>query len=252
MEQRILVAADNTVLRADLTEYLGCHCYEVLAAEDGLATFETALCEMPDLIILAFELPEMESLEVCRLLRQASMTITTPLIILSARGEELDKVVGLELGADDYLTQPFSKRELLARVRALLRQRRICYSAATSPGQESSRTISVSERDLVAGSLRIDLMRHCVTYREREVTLRSQDFDLLTCLVRHPGTVLTRPQLIEHIGGKERITQIRTIDNNILRLRRKLEQDPTHPRLIETVRGIGYRFLAEEASCWPG
>src|SRR5437667_5183833 len=184
-------------------------------------------------------LPEMDGLEVCRQLRRESSTATTPIMMLTAKGDEIDRVVGLEVGADDYVTKPFGRRELLARVRALLR--RADYPSVTEERQSSSQENGVEvqfsrKKELVAGPLRIDLASRWVNCRGQDLELQPKQFDLLTYLVRNRGTVLTRDQLLHNVWGYDYAGDTRTVDVHIRWLREKLEEDPANPKLIKTVR----------------
>jgi two-component system alkaline phosphatase synthesis response regulator PhoP len=190
-------------------------------------------------------LPGIDGLEVCRQLRREDDTAMVPIIMLTAKSDEIDKVVGLEVGADDYVTKPFGRRELLARVRALLR--RADYPSATEehlPSQDSaveSQPVS-RNKELVAGPLRIDLASRWVNCRGQDLELQPKQFDLLTYLVRNRGTVLTRDQLLHNVWGYDYAGDTRTVDVHIRWLREKLEEDPANPKLIQTVRGVGYVF----------
>ncbi|MBV9021799.1 MAG: response regulator transcription factor, partial [Ktedonobacteraceae bacterium] len=193
--------------------------------------------------ILDIMLPEMDGLEVCRQLRRQDSTATVPIMVLTAKSEEIDKVVGLEIGADDYVTKPFGRRELLARVRALLR--RADYPSAGeehAATQESSQEVQRSTRELVAGPLRIDLAGRRVNCRGQDMELQPKQFDLLTYLVRNRGTVLTRDQLLHNVWGYDYAGDTRTVDVHVRWLREKLEEDAANPKLIQTVRGVGYCF----------
>ena len=245
MGRKILVVDDEAVLVETIAYNLEQAGYQVLTAADGASALEVAQREAPDLIILDIMLPEMDGLEVCRQLRREGNTATTPIIMLTARGDEIDKVVGLEVGADDYVTKPFGRRELLARVRALLR--RSDYPAAqaerdaqTLPGDASPS--GRTGRELLAGPLRIDLAGRRVHCRGKELELQPKQFDLLTYLARNRGTVLTRDQLLQNVWGYDYVGDTRTVDVHVRWLREKLEEDPANPKLIQTVRGVGYCF----------
>jgi two-component system alkaline phosphatase synthesis response regulator PhoP len=188
-------------------------------------------------------LPGVDGLEVCRQLRREDNTATVPIIMLTAKSDEIDKVVGLEVGADDYVTKPFGRRELLARVRALLR--RADYPSNTeerlsSPESDVESPPVSRNRELVAGPLRIDLASRQVNCRGQDLELQPKQFDLLTYLVRNRGTVLTRDQLLHNVWGYDYAGDTRTVDVHIRWLREKLEADPANPKLIQTVRGVGY------------
>ncbi len=240
--RKILVIDDESVLVETIAYNLEQAGYQVITAGDGTSALQAAYRELPDLIILDIMLPEMDGLEVCRQLRRESSTATTPIMMLTAKGDEIDKVVGLEVGADDYVTKPFGRRELLARVRALLR--RIDYAPldAEKPAQEATNETSRANRELVAGPLRIDLAGRRVNCRGQEMELQPKQFELLTYLVRNRGTVLTRDQLLHNVWGYDYAGDTRTVDVHVRWLREKLEEDPANPRLIQTVRGVGYCF----------
>src|SRR5713226_3443341 len=222
--RRILVVDDEPVLVETIAYNLEQAGYQVTTAADGSSALEAARSETPDLIILDIMLPEMDGLEVCRQLRRESNTSTTPIMMLTAKGDEIDKVVGLEVGADDYVTKPFGRRELLARVRALLRRADYVPPAAEKSAQEASSEVPR------------------VNCRGQELELQPKQFDLLTYLVRNRGTVLTRDQLLHNVWGYDYAGDTRTVDVHVRWLREKLEEDPANPRLIQTVRGVGYCF----------
>ena len=191
---------------------------------EALAEINRAL---PDLILLDWMLPLMSGIEVCRQIRRQTATANLPIIMLTARGEEADRVRGLELGADDYVTKPFSLRELLARVRAVLRR----------PGPRQK------FEELAFGDVRVHPRGRRVTRAGHEVRLTRKEYDLLVYLAAHPGDVVTRERLLDEVWGYERFPTTRTVDTHVLRLRRKLEADPDRPQFIHTVHGQGYRFV---------
>jgi len=241
--RKILVVDDEAVLVETIAYNLEQAGYRVVTAADGRSALDAARSEMPDLIILDIMLPGMDGLEVCRQLRRESGTATTPIVMLTAKDDEIDKVVGLEVGADDYVTKPFGRRELLARVRALLR--RVDYPAPgedNRAGQEAAQEVRPASRELVAGPLRIDLAGRRVNCRGQDLELQPKQFELLTYLVRNRGTVLTRDQLLHNVWGYDYAGDTRTVDVHVRWLREKLEEDPANPRLIQTVRGVGYVF----------
>ena len=242
MGRKILVVDDEAVLVETIAYNLEQAGYAVVTAADGASALEAAQREKPDLIILDLMLPEMDGLEVCRQLRREGNTATTPIMMLTAKGEEIDKVVGLEVGADDYVTKPFGRRELLARVRALLR--RIDYVIPTEERVVKDTGVEVPHpnRELAAGPLRIDLAGRRVYCRGQVLELQPKQFELLTYLVRNRGTVLTRDQLLHNVWGYDYAGDTRTVDVHVRWLREKLEEDPANPRLIQTVRGVGYCF----------
>jgi two-component system response regulator RegX3 len=224
---RILLVEDEPAL-ADTVRYnLEREGYGVIVAADGRRALEAFRRDHPSLVILDLMLPEVPGLDVCRLIRAES---EVPIIILTAKDSEADKVAGLELGADDYVTKPFSVRELLSRVRAILRR------ARPSPAGEG-------EEVLVAGPVRMDLARHEVTVRGTPVDLPPKEFELLEALVRRPGRLLTRERLIDEVWGPGYVGDTRTLDVHVKRLRRKIEEDPHRPVHLVTVRGLGYKFV---------
>nr|MDQ2716696.1 response regulator transcription factor [Chloroflexota bacterium] len=211
MGRKILVVDDEAVLVETIAYNLEQAGYQVITAADGVSALEAARREEPDLVVLDIMLPEMDGLEVCRQLRRERGTATTPIIMLTAKGDEIDKVVGLEVGADDYVTKPFGRRELLARVRALLR--RADYPTGEEAAAESAaHEVSRPHRELVAGPIRIDLAGRRVISRGQELDLQPKQFDLLTYLVRNRGTVLTRDQLLHNVWGYDYAGDTRTVD----------------------------------------
>lgn len=205
--------------------------YQVLAARDGYGALELARSQLPDLIVLDIMLPGQDGLAVCRALQQDEHTRQIPIIMVSARGEEVDRVLGLEMGADDYLTKPFSPRELVARVKARLRR--------ASGGQQKG---GRSPGKLVRGRLVIDQERFLVTVDGIRQDLTPKEFELLRLLASEPGKVFTREYLLEQIWGYDYTGDSRTVDVHIRHIRQKFEQLPGSPQFIETVRGVGYRF----------
>ena len=242
MIRKILVVDDEQVLVETMAYNLEQAGYLVTTAADGSTALEVARRETPDLIILDIMLPEIDGLEVCRQLRRESSTAMTPIMMLTAKGDEIDKVVGLEVGADDYVTKPFGRRELLARVRALLRRADYPSASDDHAAQEPTSEVARPNRELVAGPLRIDLAGRRVNCRGQDLELQPKQFDLLTYLVRNRGTVLTRDQLLQNVWGYDYVGDTRTVDVHVRWLREKLEEDPANPRLIQTVRGVGYCF----------
>jgi two-component system alkaline phosphatase synthesis response regulator PhoP len=241
MRQKILVVDDEPVLVETLVYNLEQAGYQIITAADGASALEAARAETPDLIILDLMLPGIDGLEVCRQLRSETRSATTSILMLSAKDEEIDKVVGLEVGADDYVTKPFGRRELLSRVRALLRRADYPSAREERPArQDAMQEAQSTTRELATGPLRIDLAGRRVFCREQEVELQPRLFDLLVYLVRNRGTVLTRDQLLQHVWGYDYAGDTRTVDVHIRWLREKLEEDPANPKLIQTVRGVGY------------
>jgi len=223
----ILLVDDEDAIQQLLTYPLQRDGYRVVQARDGEEALSQFAAEPVDLVVLDLMLPRIDGLEVCRRLRSSS---TVPIIMLTARDDELDKVLGLELGADDYITKPFSIREFRSRVRALLRR-------AATP-HLASRREDVIDR----GDLRIDLPRRTVEVRDVPVQLTFVEFELLALLAANPGVVFSRRQLLERIRGSADYREPRTIDVHVRHLREKIEHSPAEPELILTVRGVGYRF----------
>jgi two-component system alkaline phosphatase synthesis response regulator PhoP len=235
--QTILVVEDHAPLRETLAENLRAEGYAVLTAADGVAALQIARSQPIALVVLDLLLPRLDGLEVCRQLRSRPETAHIAIVMLTAKSEETDMVVGLELGADDYVTKPYSWNELRARIRARLRRGARPEGAAVGEGEAATQT-----RVLAAGELRIDLDRHEVTRRGAEIALPARLFDLLVYLVRNRGTVLTRDRLLQHVWGYDFAGDTRTVDVHVRWLREKIEDDPANPQLIQTVRGVGYRF----------
>ncbi|PJI93961.1 response regulator transcription factor [Luteimicrobium subarcticum] len=236
---RILVVEDEESYRDPLTYQLEREGYEVVATAtgtDGLAAYDDAHASGAgfDLVLLDLMLPGLSGTEVCRDLRRRG---DVPVIMLTAKDTEIDKVVGLELGADDYVTKPYSFRELLARMRAVLRRR----SAPAPNGPE----VDDDEQVLSAGPVRMDVDRHVVTVDGERVQLPLKEFELLELLLRNAGRVLTRGQLIDRVWGSDYVGDTKTLDVHVKRVRAKIEPDPSDPRWLLTVRGLGYRFVDE-------
>jgi DNA-binding response OmpR family regulator len=243
MVQTVLVVDDEPVLVEALTYNLEQAGYRVITTSDGASALAAAYRDPPDLVILDLMLPEMDGLEVCRRLRQQANTATLPVVMLTAKGEEIDKVVGLEVGADDYITKPFGRRELLARVRSLLR--RVAYPVQSDALRSPAET-PVGElrppQEVVAEPVRINVAGRRVTCRGTVLELQPKQFDLLLYFVRNRGTVLTRDALLSRVWGYDYAGDTRTVDVHVRWLREKIEEDPATPRLIQTVRGVGYVF----------
>ncbi len=227
MGPSVLLVEDETNLADVVRLNLEREGFDVRMAKDGVGGLAEARREAPDIIVLDIMLPDLNGLEVCRALRRES---DVPILMLTALGEEVDKVVGLELGADDYVTKPFSMRELLARVRAILRRPRNAAGPA-SP-----------EEVLRSGNLEIDLAAHVVRLDGEAIPMRPREFALLALLVKNPRRVYTRNQVLEALWGHDYIGDERTVDVHIRWLREKLEEKPSDPTRIVTLRGIGYRF----------
>ncbi len=226
-EKTVLVVEDDKTLLSVLSYNLSQEGYRVLTAADGATAVDTARKEKPDLIILDVMLPQMSGFEVCRILRKE---MAVPIMMLTARDEEVDRVAGLDLGADDYVTKPFSMRELLARIRARLRR---TEAEARTQGEES--LIKLSD-------LEIDVSRHQARVAGKAMDLTLKEFDLLTFLARNKGLVFTREQLLEKVWGYDYPGDTRTVDVHISWLRNKLESDPEKPTRLITIRGVGYKL----------
>ena len=227
MKNKILIIEDEQDLVEGLKLNLADEGYELDWAFDGTEGLRKALEEAPDLIILDIMLPEMDGLEVCRHLRQKGVGI--PIIMLTAKGKEIDKVVGLEIGADDYVTKPFSVRELLARIKAHLRR-------ADREPKDIPKIYSF-------GDIEVDFAHFKVRRKGKEWDLTSLEMEIFKYLIAHRGEVVSRNDLLDKIWGYESYPTTRTIYNHILKLRKKIEEDPAHPKYILTVYGTGYRFL---------
>jgi DNA-binding response OmpR family regulator len=226
---KILVVEDEPSLVETLEYNLSRQGYDVRTARDGMAALEVARQEKPDAIILDVMLPRLDGFEVCRILRRET---PVPILMLTARDEEIDKVVGLEVGADDYLTKPFSMRELLARIKALLRRVRLMQEQAASTAAER----------LTFGNLTLDLTRRELQVGGQTVPLKPQEYELMVYLARNRGTALSRDQILEQVWGWDFAGGTRTVDVHVRWLREKIENDPGKPTRIVTVRGTGYRF----------
>jgi two-component system alkaline phosphatase synthesis response regulator PhoP len=223
---KILIVEDEPGMVAGLRDNFEFEGYQVLSAMDGVAGLERALADTPDLVILDVMMPRMSGLDVCKQLKSKLPAI--PIIMLTARGQEVDKVVGLELGADDYVTKPFSIRELLARVKAVLRR------AGSLPKDKERYAF---------GDVEVNLRSCQVSRKGRAVEFSSKEFDLLKYFLVHPGEALTRDRLLEEVWGYDKFPTTRTVDAHLVRLRQKLEAKPEDPRFFLTVHGTGYKFV---------
>lgn len=238
VQRTILVVEDDADLRDLITYNLRGESYFVFTAADGVTALDIARQNPISLVLLDLMLPRLDGLDVCRQLRARPETANVPILMLTARGEETDKVVGLEVGADDYVTKPFSWKELRARIRALLRR-----GEQASNNSASEREPATDEsRVLTTGDLHIDVDRREVRRGEREIELPARLFDLLVYMVRNKGLVLTRDRLLQHVWGYDYAGDTRTVDVHMRWLREKVEDDPATPLLVQTVRGVGYRF----------
>lgn len=241
--ERILVVDDERNIRDSVAFSLRREGFDVVLAETGLDALDQ-MDTRPDVVILDIMLPGLDGLEVCRRIRQDS---SVPIILLSARGEEIDRVVGLEIGADDYLTKPFAMRELIARVRALIRRRRMDHVVRGDDDSVLAVQPEPGQGAFAVGDITIDPGRRQVTVRDQPVALKKKEFDLLEYFARHPGLVMTREALLREVWGYQHHVDTRTVDVHIRWLRQKLEDDPGDPSRILTVRGHGYRFVAVDA-----
>ena len=227
MARTILVVDDEPTLRETLVDALEADGFRVVAAADGREALTAFRAERPDLVLLDLMLPELSGIEVCRIIRAES---GVPIVMLTAKDSELDKVVGLELGADDYVTKPFSLRELSARIRAMFRR--------------SEQNVAVDGPPAVIdlGRVQADLGGHRLLRDGEVLPVKPKAFELLAFLIRHPGQVFTRDQLLEHVWGYDYAGETRTVDVHVHWLRSQIEADPGHPAYIHTVRGVGYVF----------
>jgi len=226
MDRRILLVEDEPGLVMTLTDRLEAEGYAVASAADGEAGLATASSQGFDLIILDVMLPKKSGLEVCRKLRQSGNNV--PVLMLTARGQVVDKVVGLQIGADDYLTKPFDMMELLARIEALLRRARVEPATVGTTYQ--------------FGDIHVDVRRAEVTRDGKPVNLTAREFQLLNYLIEHRGATLSRDELLIEVWGYDAVPSTRTVDVHMAWLRQKLETNPAHPQFILTVRGLGYKF----------
>ena len=225
---KILIVEDEEALSDPLAFLLGREGFQTIVVDNGLDALPVFDREGADLVLLDVMLPGMSGMEVCRKLREVS---SVPIIMLTAKDSELDKALGLELGADDYVTKPYSARELIARIRAVLRRR-------------SAETDSATESVLQGGPVRMDIDRHVVTVNGEEISMPLKEFELLEILLRNVGRVMTRGQLIERVWGADYVGDTKTLDVHIKRLRSKIEPDSSAPQYVVTVRGLGYKFEA--------
>jgi DNA-binding response OmpR family regulator len=223
---RILIVEDEPNMVAGLRDNFEFEGYDVITAPDGVAGLERALNEAPDLVILDVMMPRMSGLDVCQQLKSKRPSL--PIIMLTARGQEVDKIVGLELGADDYVTKPFSIRELLARVKAVLRR---------------SKVVPKEKESYSFGEVEVNLKSCQVSRGGEALDFSAKEFDLLKYFLCHPGEALSRDRLLEDVWGYDRFPTTRTVDAHIVRLRQKVEPKPEEPRFILTVHGTGYKFV---------
>jgi DNA-binding response OmpR family regulator len=237
MPETILVVEDEPSLQETLLYNLEKQGYRVEAAGDGRSALEAARRLQPDLIVLDIMLPELDGVEVCKTLRRENFQF--PIIMLTARDDEIDRVVGLEVGADDYLTKPFSMRELMARVKAQLRRTQIIREELEKIKTDQPAT---QQETLIFGNLTINLTRREVILNDMPLALKPQEYDLLTFFAEHKGQMLSREFVLERVWGWDYVGDSRTVDVHVRWLRQKIESDPANPTRIVTVRGGGYRF----------
>jgi len=230
----LLVVEDDENISTALAEYFSRAGYSVITASDGVAGVEAAVNSRPDVVVLDLMLPKMDGLSVCKEIRQKNPLM--PIIMLTAKDDVVDRVLGLEMGADDYITKPFSLREVEARIKSVLRRARA--AAAASDGRDES--------PIVRGQLRVDPVRREVTIADKHVDLTPKEFDLLRLFAANPGRVFPRKYLLEKIWDYSYEGYDRTIDSHINRLRAKVEENPENPQLVLTVWGIGYKFTDAE------
>ena len=223
---RILIIEDDPAILRGLADNLGCESYNVVTAADGEQGYSLARSRKPDLIVLDLMLPRMSGYEVCRKLRAEGMT--TPIVMLTARGDEADRIVGLDLGADDYITKPFSIRELLARIRAVLRRAQVQNALPA---------------ELRFGNVTVDFRRYEAQKNGRPVELTRKEFGLLRLLAARSGEPVTRDDLLNQVWGYDATPTTRTVDNHVASLRAKLEDNPSDPRHLFTVHGVGYKWV---------
>lgn len=230
MKHKILIVDDEPHIIELVKFNLEITGFKVLEATDGQKAIEITKKEKPDLVLLDLMLPIIDGFEVCRILRKNSETREIPIIMLTAKSEEVDKILGFEIGADDYITKPFSPRELVARVRAVLRRSKAVNDS-----------IRIEARDIV-----IDVDKYEVTVRGEKKDFTPKQFDLLKILMSNPGKVFSREYLLENVWGYDYLGDTRTVDVHIRHLRQKIEEDSENPNHIETVRGVGYKFNDSE------
>ena len=225
--EKILVVDDEEHIAELISYNLSSNGYKVITANNGIDAVKIAIEEKPSLILLDLMIPGKDGYDVCKEVRSNNEIRNTPIIMLTAKSEELDKILGLELGADDYITKPFSVRELLARVKAVLRRFSI---------------VEPESNVLVFGDLTADFDKREILVKDKKLELTLKEFELLEILIRNKGKILTRDTLLDKIWGYEYIGETRTVDVHIRYLRKKIEADDKNPKLIETIRGVGYRF----------
>ncbi len=229
-EEKVLIVDDEEHITELIKFNLENNGYKTICADNGLDALKLAKEENPDLILLDVMLPGMDGYDVCKEVRKDNSICSTPIMMITAKGEEFDKVLGLELGADDYITKPFSIRELLARVKAILRRT----------------TIKSVDKSYNFGKININFEKHEILKEGLKIELTLKEFEVLELLIKNKGRVMTRDFLLDKVWGYEYIGETRTVDVHIRHLRQKIEEDDKSPKYIETIRGIGYRFSSEE------
>jgi DNA-binding response OmpR family regulator len=232
---KILIVEDEQIVREGLEDNLKLEGYQVVARDNGVDGLEAFEKEQPDLVILDLMMPRLDGFEVCRRIRQSKQS--TPIIMLTAKCNEVDKVVGLELGADDYLTKPFGMRELFARIKALLRR---AQSVAAGEGEEEK---AGAKEELSFGDVVIDFRTYRARKGDQELILSAKEFELIRYLATQPDVPVSRDELLDHVWGYNNYPTTRTVDNFIARLRHKVEDYPDKPQHLITVHGVGYKFV---------
>ena len=230
--EKILIVEDEESILEAVRYSLHRDGYQVITAQDGLTGLSLSRDESPDLMILDIMLPNLDGIEVCKEIRKNS---SIPIIMLTAKGEEIDKIIGLEIGADDYMTKPFSMRELIARIKALLRRSGIKPNTSSSQVSHTAYTSS--------SGLNLNIDTHIATLNDVPLQLRPKEFELLSYFMKHPGLALTRDQILQDIWGYDYIADTSTVDVHVRWLREKIENTPANPETILTIRGTGYRFI---------
>ena len=225
-DEKILVVDDEEHIQELIKFNLEKNGYKVILSDNGIDAIKLAKEHLPQLMLLDLMLPGMDGLDVCKEIRKDSSMSNMPIIMITAKGEEIDKIIGLELGADDYITKPFSVRELVARIKAILRRS----------------SMQIVEKTFKVGNLDIDFGKHEVLKSEIKIDLTLKEFELLEILITNKGRVMTRDFLLDKIWGYEYVGETRTVDVHIRHLRQKIEDDDKNPVYIQTIRGIGYRF----------
>lgn len=244
---RILLVEDDTILAEHTCQYLENYGFFVQWEDDGNSGLQAARNAHFDLVLLDLMLPGIDGLEICRQIRAHPSTASLPILMLTARGEETDRIVGLEIGADDYLPKPFSLRELVARIRAILRRVQLDADTQNSATQTPTQPSINTQEALTIGTLSINQITREVLCRHQPIELTASEFDLLWLLANRPYHVWKREQLLDQVRGREFEAFDRSVDVHISKLRKKLERDPKEPTLIQTVWGVGYRFVPEES-----